>query len=80
MAAKIGVDLDIFNTLTKSSRLLFTDELGRNSGVESSLLLRLLKYMSSVGLVKEHDTGLWGPSNLGNNLAVRSIAAGVNHV
>ncbi|KAF2194084.1 S-adenosyl-L-methionine-dependent methyltransferase [Zopfia rhizophila CBS 207.26] len=80
MGAKIGVDLDIFNVLSASDRPLSTEELAQNCGAESALLLRLLKYMSSVRLIKESDTGLWVPSNMTRNLASRHSAAGVNHV
>jgi hypothetical protein len=79
MGAKIGVDLNVFEILATSDRPLSTVELAIATCVEPDLLLRLLKFMSSIGLIKEVQSNLWGPSNATRNLASRHIAAGVNH-
>jgi hypothetical protein len=79
MAAKIGVDLDLFRTLVDSERPLSTADLVRETSAEPELLLRLLKFLASIYLVREVGPGLWGPSNASRNMAGRNIAAGVHH-
>ncbi|KAI9697134.1 MAG: hypothetical protein M1820_007950 [Bogoriella megaspora] len=77
VGARIGVDLDLFNTLAQSDKPLQTEELARKTGTEPELLSRLLKYMSSVGLVKENGADKWSSSNAGKNVSIRTSTAGV---
>lgn len=79
MGAKIGVDLHIFELLTSSNKPFTTEELAEACSAEPDLLLRLLKYMASIGLLKEQNIGLWAASNSTKNLSSRHVAAGVNH-
>ncbi|OCL08854.1 S-adenosyl-L-methionine-dependent methyltransferase [Glonium stellatum] len=80
MGAKIGGDLDIFSLLAASNKPLSTEHIAKSCGAEPRLLLRLLKYMSSIAMVNEADTSFWSPSNITRNLASRHSAAGINHV
>jgi hypothetical protein len=78
-AAKIGVDLTIFEILAASDEPQTTVDLAVAMSMEPDFLLRLLKFIASIGLIKELQANLWGPSNATKNLADRNIAAGVNH-
>ncbi|KAI1499014.1 S-adenosyl-L-methionine-dependent methyltransferase [Biscogniauxia marginata] len=80
-AARIGMDLNIFIILSRSDEALSTLELARRTGKEPdvTLMTRILKYMASVGLVREVDVGMWTSSNYGNNLVEDGYSAGVCH-
>lgn len=78
-AAKLGVDLNLFEILATSPKPLTTVDLAIATCVEPDMLLRLLKFIASIGLIKELQANLWGPSNATRNLTDRNIAAGVNH-
>lgn len=77
-AAKIGVDLDLFNILEMNRRLT-TIDLAQATGIEPDLLLRLLKFIASFGLIEELNTNLWTSSWATTTLARPSVAAGINH-
>ena len=79
MAAKIGVDLNLFELLASGMKPMSTVELAIATCVEPDLLLRLLKFMASLSLIVEVASNLWGPSHATYNLADRNMAAGVNH-
>ncbi|KAK6950700.1 hypothetical protein Daesc_007225 [Daldinia eschscholtzii] len=78
-AARIAVDLNIFNNLKESPTPLTTDQLAEKSGKDPDrkLLTRILRYLASLGMVREVDTGLWAASHFGNNLSGTGQSAGV---
>ncbi|KAI1174692.1 S-adenosyl-L-methionine-dependent methyltransferase [Nemania sp. FL0916] len=80
-AARIGVDLDIFGILSNSTEALTTDELARRTGIDPNthLLARILRYMASIGMVREVGPGLWAQKNYGSNLIDKRQSAGVCH-
>ncbi|KAK4679817.1 hypothetical protein QC764_207430 [Podospora pseudoanserina] len=51
--AKIGIDLDIFTTLTQSDIPVTLSQLTEQTGASAQLLARLLRTMAAFGLVKE---------------------------
>ncbi|KAI1394294.1 S-adenosyl-L-methionine-dependent methyltransferase [Hypoxylon trugodes] len=77
--ARIAVDLNIFNSLKESPTPLSTDELAKLSGKspDTKLLARVLRYLASLSLVREVDTGVWTASRFGNNLSGEGQSAGV---
>ncbi|KAF2278705.1 S-adenosyl-L-methionine-dependent methyltransferase [Westerdykella ornata] len=83
MGAKIGIDMGVFEILAKSEKPLSTEEVARLCDVEMGMTVRLLRFLGSLGMVREmdgeEDGQFWGPSNRTRNLAMREIAAGVNH-
>ncbi|KAI0599114.1 S-adenosyl-L-methionine-dependent methyltransferase [Biscogniauxia sp. FL1348] len=83
-AARIGVDLNIFSILCSAGPgPLSTAELAQRTSArdpDPALLARILRYMASVGLVREAGAGLWAASNYGRNLVGEGYRAGVCHV
>ncbi|OTA90006.1 hypothetical protein M434DRAFT_34002 [Hypoxylon sp. CO27-5] len=78
-AARIAVDLNIFNLLKESPTPLSTEELAKLSGKnpDTRLLSRILRYLASLSFIREVDTGVWAASHLGNNLSGEGQSAGV---
>ncbi|KAI0386952.1 S-adenosyl-L-methionine-dependent methyltransferase [Hypomontagnella monticulosa] len=78
-AARIAVDLNIFNLLKDSPSPLSTEDLARQSGKnpDMKLLARVLRYLASLSMIREVDTELWTASQLGNNLSGKGESAGV---
>ncbi|KAI1140152.1 S-adenosyl-L-methionine-dependent methyltransferase [Hypoxylon sp. FL0543] len=78
-AARIAVDLNIFNLLKESSTPLSTEELAKRSGKspDTKLLARLLRYLASLSFIHEVDTGMWAASHLGNYLSGEGQSAGI---
>ncbi|KAI8957077.1 S-adenosyl-L-methionine-dependent methyltransferase [Daldinia sp. FL1419] len=78
-AARIAVDLNIFNILKGSPAPLTTEELAIRSGrnPDRKLLARILRYLASLRMIREVNTGLWSASNFGNNLSGSGQSAGV---
>ncbi|OTB00849.1 hypothetical protein M426DRAFT_323961 [Hypoxylon sp. CI-4A] len=78
-AARIAVDLNIFNLLKDSHTALSTDELAKQTGLnpDPKLLARILRYLATLRLVHEVDTGVWTASHFGNNLTGEGQSAGV---
>ncbi|KAI2466453.1 S-adenosyl-L-methionine-dependent methyltransferase [Annulohypoxylon bovei var. microspora] len=78
-AARIAVDLNIFNLLRDSTTPLSTEELAKQSGKNPNrkLLARILRYLASLSFIREVDTGVWTASHLGNNLSGKGQSAGV---
>lgn len=59
-----------------------TEEIARQATVtpDTNLLARILRYMASVGMVREVDAGMWVQSDYGSNLADKRQSAGICHV
>ncbi|KAI1643535.1 S-adenosyl-L-methionine-dependent methyltransferase [Daldinia loculata] len=77
--ARIAVDLKIFNILKESPTPLTTEELAEKSGKnpDRKLLARILRYLASLSMIREVNTGLWAASHFGNNLSGNGQSAGV---
>ncbi|KAI1658069.1 S-adenosyl-L-methionine-dependent methyltransferase [Daldinia decipiens] len=77
--ARIAVDLKIFNILKESPIPLTTEELAEKSGKnpDRKLLARILRYLASLSMIREVNTGLWTASHFGNNLSGNGQSAGV---
>ncbi|KAI1778631.1 S-adenosyl-L-methionine-dependent methyltransferase [Hypoxylon cercidicola] len=77
--ARTAIDMNIFNNLKESSSPLTTEEVARKSGKapDQKLLARILRYLASLSLICEVDTGLWTASHFGNNLSGKGQSAGV---
>ncbi|KAI2625672.1 S-adenosyl-L-methionine-dependent methyltransferase [Hypoxylon sp. NC1633] len=79
VAARIAVDLNIFNLLKESPCPLSTEDLANQSGKspDTKLLARILRYLASISLIREVGTGIWTASHFGNNLSGEGQSAGV---
>ncbi|KAK5165056.1 uncharacterized protein LTR77_009153 [Saxophila tyrrhenica] len=78
--AQTGMDLNLFRFLADHSNTSFsTRELANITGCEHYLLLRLLRFYASHGMVRQVDSDTFTASNITHNLALPSTAAGIKH-
>lgn len=80
--ARVAIDLNVLDNLKESSSPLTTEDLASKSGKspDRKLLARVLRYLASLSLIREVDTGLWTASHFGNNLSGKGQAAGVRNM
>jgi hypothetical protein len=79
--ARIGVDLDLFNILSTATEPLTTENIAKKTGADPDiyLLARILRYMASIGMIREVRPGIWTQKNYGSNLTDARQSAGVCH-
>ncbi|KAI2606353.1 S-adenosyl-L-methionine-dependent methyltransferase [Hypoxylon fragiforme] len=79
IAARVAVDLDLFNIFKASPTPLSTEEVAKRTGKSPNphLLTRILRFLASVGMVREAGTGVWSSSHYGNNLSGEGEYAGI---
>nr|ANM86610.1 putative O-methyltransferase [Cladonia uncialis subsp. uncialis]AUW30806.1 putative O-methyltransferase [Cladonia uncialis subsp. uncialis] len=78
-AVRVGIDLGIFEMLSESHKPLRMVDLAESTGADPLLLGRLLRYISSVGMVTETQQDVYKANNVTTNLAVKGNQAGINH-
>ncbi|TVY75550.1 O-methyltransferase lepI [Lachnellula suecica] len=71
------LDLKVFNILVDSSGPVHLDALSKQSGADPILLGRLLRMLSSLGIIKETAEDEFGASTMTENLSIPEIQAGV---
>ncbi|KAI4149189.1 MAG: hypothetical protein L6R39_002571 [Caloplaca ligustica] len=76
---QIGINLDLFNILTKSGKPMTTGALAQSSGADPALLQRILRFLAAIPAIKEVGPGLFAANNLSKTLTVPGLAAGVIH-
>lgn len=64
MAARIGVDLNLFDIIREAGRPMSLPELVEKTKVDSRLLESLLRYMASVRLIDETGPDLFAASHV----------------
>ncbi|KAL2789194.1 S-adenosyl-L-methionine-dependent methyltransferase [Aspergillus keveii] len=77
--ARVGIDLKLFNYLSESSTPSSIDELAAKTGAAPGLLGRILRYLSSMGIIKETAKDTFTPNNITQALAMPAIQSGVYH-
>ncbi|KAH0158917.1 O-methyltransferase, partial [Aureobasidium melanogenum] len=78
-AVRVGCDLELFETLSRTGQPATVDELSRNTGVKPQLMARILRYMASVRLIKEVDQDTFAATNVTDTFANPGFAGGVYH-
>ncbi|KAM4056182.1 o-methyltransferase [Hirsutella rhossiliensis] len=78
-AAKIGFDLGIFKYLAAADGPLTVEQVAARTGAETLLMSRYLRYLASIGAVRETAKAEYQANNVTKNLADRAAEAGVSH-
>ncbi|KAL8650284.1 MAG: hypothetical protein Q9210_003917 [Variospora velana] len=76
---QIGINLDLFNILDRSSQPLTTQELAEKTSADPALLQRILRFLAAIPAIKEVGPGLFTANNLTKTLTIPGLAAGVIH-
>ena len=79
-AVRIGIDLKLFELLAANEGPMNLEQLQEKTGVASVLLGRLLRYLSSVALIKETARDIFDATNVTQALAVPGNQGGVHHL
>ncbi|CAG8977790.1 hypothetical protein HYALB_00010875 [Hymenoscyphus albidus] len=69
-AIRIGIDLDIFQTLVKEKTPVSVSDLCAKTGAAPILLARILRYLASVGIIKETGKDLFTSNNITEAVAL----------
>ncbi|KAH7325878.1 S-adenosyl-L-methionine-dependent methyltransferase [Stachybotrys elegans] len=78
-AVKIGFDLKLFRLLVEAKEPLSVEQISQKTGADPAFLGRFLRYLASVGPVKEVGKDLFAANNVTKNLAEDVTEAGVSH-
>ncbi|KAK9369872.1 S-adenosyl-L-methionine-dependent methyltransferase [Lipomyces kononenkoae] len=79
MAIRIGCDLDFFRMLVDSPTPLTAEQVAEKCGTAPMLMSRLLRYLGSVGIIKETGADTYTANQLCRALAERGWISGVYH-
>ncbi|KAK9234259.1 S-adenosyl-L-methionine-dependent methyltransferase [Lipomyces kononenkoae] len=79
MTVRIGCDLDIFRLLTDSPTSLTAQQVAEKCGTAPMLMSRLLRYLGSVGIIKETGPDTYTANQLCRTLTERGWIGGVYH-
>ncbi|KAI9822944.1 MAG: hypothetical protein M1826_000326 [Phylliscum demangeonii] len=78
-AAKIAGDLDLFETMVKTDGSATVDVLAKQVHADPLLLGRLLRYLASVGMVRETAEDQYAATEITHTLIKPGLKAGVKH-
>ncbi|KAF4633855.1 hypothetical protein G7Y89_g4256 [Cudoniella acicularis] len=76
---RTALDLKLFNILTDNNDTIQLDALASKTGADPILLGRILRMLSSLGIVKETGENCFGANQITRNLSIPEIQAGVYH-
>ncbi|KAF5020288.1 hypothetical protein F66182_7664 [Fusarium sp. NRRL 66182] len=76
LVARIAIDLNLFNLIKSHDGGISTAQLSQESGGESQLVFRILRFLASGGVVHEKDDNLWAPTPVTHAMAEPAIVAG----
>jgi demethylsterigmatocystin 6-O-methyltransferase len=76
---RVGCDLRIFDLIAAHKVPMTLEELQRATGADVVLLGRLLRYLSSVGMIREAEQGTFAATNVTSSLADPGNQAGIRH-
>ncbi|KAL4946368.1 hypothetical protein BDV06DRAFT_234674 [Aspergillus oleicola] len=76
---RVAIEFKLFNILWESKDSLTAEILASKTGAAPLLLSRILRYLSSVGIIKETGKDIFTANNITNNLNIPAIQAGVYH-
>lgn len=80
--AKLGVDKHVFEILTDAARAgkaLTTSELAEKTGIDQTMLHRILRYWESLGTVSQPVVGQWTANNVTEALASAQGRTAITH-
>ncbi|KAL2869523.1 S-adenosyl-L-methionine-dependent methyltransferase [Aspergillus lucknowensis] len=80
MCVRMGIDLEIFTTLSKSNGPLTLAELAAVKGAHLTIAERVLRVLSGIGYVKEHDVHVYTATSLTHQMADRYSVAMVKFI
>ncbi|TGO15597.1 hypothetical protein BTUL_0038g00270 [Botrytis tulipae] len=76
---RTAVDLKLFNILGDSDGTLSLQDLASRTGADLALLGRILRMLSSLGMIKETGEDQFASSQTSKNLSIAEIQAGLYH-
>ncbi|KAL4878893.1 S-adenosyl-L-methionine-dependent methyltransferase [Aspergillus karnatakaensis] len=76
---RVAIDLKLFDILGDSQDSLNVDQLAKKTGAAPVLLGRILRYLSSVGIVEETAKDSFAANNITKSFCIPAIQAGVYH-
>ncbi|KAI1352909.1 putative O-methyltransferase [Xylaria sp. FL0043] len=76
IAARVAVQLDLFEHISNSNQGVRSDELASLSGGEELLIVRILRPLAATGFVKEVAERTWAPTPVTFAMATEGIASG----
>ncbi|KAK9318802.1 S-adenosyl-L-methionine-dependent methyltransferase [Lipomyces orientalis] len=79
MAVRIGCDLDFFRLLADSATPLTAEQVAEKCGTAPTLMSRLLRYLASVGFIKEAGPDTYTANQVCRTLTERGWTSGVYH-
>ncbi|KAL4787895.1 S-adenosyl-L-methionine-dependent methyltransferase [Aspergillus varians] len=77
--ARVALDLKLFNLLSESEEPLTVGYLATKTAAAQGLLGRILRYLSSMGIIKETAKDTFTANNITKNLSEPAIQVGVYH-
>ncbi|KAF7891330.1 uncharacterized protein EAF02_001655 [Botrytis sinoallii] len=78
-AARIGVDLGIFNAIQESKDPISVEALALKTNAAPELLGRILRYIASAGQIKETSKDRFSSSSTTSVLADKNYQGGIHH-
>ncbi|KAJ5975130.1 hypothetical protein N7481_008837 [Penicillium waksmanii] len=76
---RVGLDLNIFKILAESDHPLNLDELAAKTNAAPTLLARVLRYLASVGTIKETADNTFTGNNITRSLSDEGIGSAIYH-
>ncbi|CAI7666386.1 unnamed protein product [Penicillium manginii] len=76
---RVGLDLNIFKILAESDHPLTSDDLAVQTNAAPNLLSRVLRYLASVGTIKETGDNEFTDNNITRSLSDEGIASAIYH-
>ncbi|GJD03197.1 hypothetical protein ColKHC_12022 [Colletotrichum higginsianum] len=75
---RLGADISLFKTLSESEKPLSVDHLGKQLGIAPDLLERVLRFLASVGTVKQTSRDTYAPDKISHAMASLGLDSGVH--
>ncbi|GAP90025.2 putative O-methyl transferase B [Rosellinia necatrix] len=76
---QVGFDLELFKLLCKSEAPRSTGDISAETGADTALIGRILRYLAAIGAVDERASGQFAANHVTRNLAEKVTECGVRH-
>ncbi|RAL03139.1 S-adenosyl-L-methionine-dependent methyltransferase [Aspergillus ibericus CBS 121593] len=76
---RVGLDLKLFNILSESKEPLTTEQLVAKTNAAPILLGRILRYLASVGTIRETGINTFTANNITHSLTIPGIQSAIYH-